>query len=224
MKDVVLFGLGKVAEVVHYDLTVEGGVRVAAFTCDPEFVDRDDFLGAPVVGFDVVEHTYPPDEFDLFVALGYHDLNALRAERLAQARAKGYRTPSFVHPRSGVPHDLELGENCFIMQDVLIQPRVKLGENVFVWSGALIGHHSTVGDNCWLTSHASIAGVVTVGRNCFFGLNATVGNGLSIGDECFLGANTLTTRDLEDRKVVVEKASEVLRLTPEQFLRISTLQ
>jgi sugar O-acyltransferase (sialic acid O-acetyltransferase NeuD family) len=224
VREVVLFGLGKIAEVVHYYLTNDGDARVVAFTCDREFVDRDDFLGLPVVPFDEVEDAYPPDRYELFVALAYQQMNRLRASRLAQARSKGYRTPSFIHPQSGAPLDLELGDNCFIMNNVCIQPRVTLGDNVFVWSGALIGHHSTIGDHCWLTSNTSIAGSVTVGRNCFFGLNATVANDLSVGNHCFLGANTLVTKDLPDEKVVVEKASDVLRVTPQQFLRISAFR
>ena len=223
MRDVVLFGLGKVAEVVHYHLT-DGPARVAAFTCDPEYVESESFLGMPVVPFDRIEREYPPDRFGLFVAVGYQDLNRVRASRVDEARKKGYRTPSIVHPGAGVPCDVEIGEHCFVMQDALIQPRAVLGDNVFVWSGALIGHHSIVGDDCWFTSHASIAGAVRIGRRCFFGLNATVANGVTIGDDCFLGANTLVTSDLGDDKVVVEKSSEVLRLTPEQFLRVSRFE
>lgn len=224
MKEIVLFGLGKVAEVVHYYLTVDGDERVAAFTCDREFVDQESFLGLPVVPFDEVEQAYPPDRFDFFVAVGYQQLNRLRASRLAQVKAMGYRTASFVHPGAGVPRDLRMGEHCFIMNQVLIQPRVTLGDDVFVWSGALIGHHSTIGDHCWLTSTTSIAGAVTVGQRCFFGLNATVGNEVRIGDDCFLGANTLVTQDLAAEKVVVGSTSEVLGITPEQFLRVSRFE
>lgn len=221
MSKVVIFGLGKVAEVVHYYLTNHSEFSLAAFTCDRDFMDKEEFLGLPVVPFDEIEINYPPDQFKVFVALGYQQMNSLRADRVATARKMGYQTPSYIHPDSGIPNDTKLGENCFILNHVCIQPRVKIGDNVFVWGGALIGHHSTIGDNCWITSHANIAGSVKVGRNCFFAINATVANEVSIGEKCLLGANTLVTKNLDNGKVVVAPSSDIHRLDSEQFLRIS---
>lgn len=221
MSDVVLFGLGRVAEVVYYYMTHESPFRVAGFTGDKEYLDRDSFYGLKVVPFEEVEHTFPPGRFALFVALGYQELNALRAARVAQAKEKGYSIPSFVHRNSGLPCDTTLGENGLILNHVSIQPKVRLGQNVFVWSGALIGHHSTIGDNCWITSNANIAGAVTIGRNCFLGINATIANDVTIGDNCFLGANCLVTKDLKDGQVAVQKSSEILRVNSENFLKFA---
>lgn len=221
MKKTVIFGAGKVAEVVHHCMAHESPREVAGFTCDDEHVGSDSFLGLPVVPFSAVQETFPPGDFDMFVALGYQDLNRLRARRLEAARNKGYSLPSFIHPRSGMPADTIYGDNCFVMSPVCIQPKVKLGHNVFVWSGALVGHHSTVGDNCWITSQANICGVVTVGNNCFLAANATIGNDVTIGNNCFLGANALVTKDLPDGRVVVQKSSDVLRLSSDEFLRMS---
>jgi len=221
VKKVIIFGAGRIAEVVHYYMVNESDVEVAAFTCDKQFLREETFNDLPVVAFEEVQEKFPPDQFDMFIALGYQGLNSVRAERLLQAKNKGYKLTSFVHANSGLPADIEIGENCFIMNNVCIQPRVRLGNNVFVWSGALIGHHSSIGDNCWITSNANISGVVNVGKNCFFAVNATVANNVNIGNECFLGANTLVTKHLKNGQVVIEKSSEVLRLNSEQFLKIS---
>lgn len=224
MKPVVLFGTGKIAEVVHYYMAEDGGVEVAAFTCDRDYVTAESFAGRPLVPFDEVQAAYPPADFAFFVALGYQDMNALRTARIAEAKALGYELASFVHPSAGVAKDAKLGEHCFLMDHVFVQPGVTLGDNVFVWSGALVGHHSTVGDNCWVTSTAAICGQVTMGRSCFLGANATVGNGITVGDDCFLGANTLVTKDLADSSVVVQRSSEVLPVNSRQFLRMSTFR
>lgn len=221
MKKTVVFGAGKIAEVVHHYMAHESPREVAAFTCDDEHVGNESFLGLPVVPFSNVEEIFPPDDFDLFVALGYQDLNRVRARKAAEVRAKGYALSSFIHPKAEMPSDAVFGDNCFVMSPVCIQPRVKLGDNVFVWSGALVGHHSTVGNNCWITSQANICGMVTVGDNCFLAANATIGNDVTVGKDCFLGANVLVTKDLEDGKVVVQKSSDILRLSSEQFLRMS---
>jgi sugar O-acyltransferase (sialic acid O-acetyltransferase NeuD family) len=173
------------------------------------------------VPFDEITRRFPPHTHDMFVALGYQDMNALRADRCAQARELGYTLVSYVHPDSGLPVDCVHGDNCFIMNQVLIHPRVVLGNNVFVWSGAMVGHHSSIGDNCWLTSCANISGVVQTGRNCFFAVNATVGHGITLGDECFIGANALVTKNAHDGEVYVAESTKPFRLNSRQFLRMS---
>lgn len=224
MKPVILFGAGKVAEVVHTCFASDGRFEIAGVTCDREHIRDPIFEGHEIVPFEEIETIFPPTDFQLFIALGYQKMNDLRAERVARARARGYRLASFVHEHAGLPPDAEVGENSFVMNHALIQPRVRLGHNVFVWSGALVGHHSTVGDNCWLTSASAVCGNVTVGTNCFLAANATVGNGVRIGNRCFLGANALVTKDLPDSSVIVQQPSPRMPLTSDQFIRMSTFK
>lgn len=220
-KPIVLFGTGKIAEVVHHFMVQEAGITVAAFTVDAAFVGDGRKEGLPVVDFASVEKQFPPDKFDLFVALGYHDMNALRAKKIADAKAKGYALPSFIHPQSGLPKGTPIGENCFIMRDVHIHPKVTIGNDVFVWSGAIIGHHATLGDHGWFTSGANIAGACTIGDNCFFAINSTVSHGVRIGRRCFIGANALVTKDMNDEQVIIAQSDKPIRLNTDQFLRMS---
>ena len=221
MKPIVLYGAGKIAEVLLYFFRHHSSYEVVACSVDRSFVAAEKWNDLPVVAFEDVDQRYPPDKHAMFVAVGYQELNALRARKCAEAKAKGYDLISYVHPQSGLPEDCEHGENCFIMNHVMIHPRVRLGSNVFVWSGAMIGHHSVIGDNCWLTSCANISGVVTVGKNCFFAVNATVAHNVVVGDECFIGANALITKCTEDRQVFLAENSKPFRLTSHQFLRMS---
>jgi sugar O-acyltransferase (sialic acid O-acetyltransferase NeuD family) len=221
MKPIVLYGAGKIAEVLLYFFRHHSDYEVVACTVDRAFHPAGTWNDLPAVAFEEVERLYPPDKHAMFVALGYQELNALRARKCAEAKDKGYTLISFVHPQSGLPKDCEYGENCFIMNHVMIHPRVRLGNNVFVWSGAMIGHHSTIGDHCWLTSCANISGVVTVGKSCFFAVNATVAHNVVIGDECFIGANTLITKCTDDRQVFLAENTKPFRLSSHQFLRMS---
>jgi sugar O-acyltransferase (sialic acid O-acetyltransferase NeuD family) len=157
----------------------------------------------------------------MFVCLGYHEMNALRARKVAEAKIKGYSLVSYVHPQSGVPDDFVHGENCFIMNNVMVHPFVRLGDNVFVWSGAMIGHHSVIGDHCWITSCANISGLVNIGRQCFLAVNATIGHGITIGNECFIGANALVTKCTEDNQVFIAESSKAYRLNSRAFLKMS---
>lgn len=221
MKPIILFGTGKIAEVLLYFFTHHSDRRVVACTADRDYMPGAEWHGLPVIPFDEIAHSHPPETHDMFVALGYQDMNTLREERCAQARRLGYTLVSYVHPDSGLPSDCAHGDNCFIMNQVHIHPCVRLGDNVFVWSGAMIGHHSTIGDNCWLTSSSKISGAVAVGKNCFFAVNSTLGNSIKVGAECFFGANSLTTKSAEGGQVFVVESTKPQRLTSRQFLRIS---
>jgi sugar O-acyltransferase (sialic acid O-acetyltransferase NeuD family) len=221
MRQIVLYGTGKIAEVLLYFFRNHSDCTIAAVTVDREFLTAEQWHDLPVVAFDEIERRFPPDSYSMFIALGYQELNALRARKCSEAKEKGYTLISYVHPQSGLPADCQYGENCFIMNNVLVHPRVRLGNNVFVWAGAMIGHHSTIGDHCWLTSCANIAGVVTVGTRCFFAVNATVAHNIVIGEECFIGANALITKCTKDREVFLVENTKPFRLNSHQFLRMS---
>lgn len=221
MKPIILFGTGKIAEVLLYFFTHHSDRQVVACSVDRGYLPGSEWHGIPAVPFDEITRSHPPETHDMFVALGYQDMNALRTAKCAEARQLGYTLASYVHPESGLPADCVYGDNCFIMNQVHIHPRVRLGNNVFVWSGAMIGHHSSIGDNCWLTSCANISGVVTVGANCFFAVNATVAHGIKLGDECFIGANALITKCANSGGVYLTESTKPFRLNSRQFLRMS---
>lgn len=221
MKPLILFGNGKIAEVLLYFFRNHSDRDVVACTVDRDYLAGSEWQGLPAVAFDEVAQKYPPAEYDMFVALGYQDMNALRANTCARARSLGYTLVSYVHPDSGLPADCVHGDNCFIMNHVHIHPRVTLGNNVFVWSGAMIGHHSSVGNNCWLTSCANVSGVVTLGKNCFLAVNSTIAHGITVGDDCFVGANTLITKSTQPGEAYLVENTKPFRLSSSQFMRMS---
>jgi sugar O-acyltransferase (sialic acid O-acetyltransferase NeuD family) len=222
MKPIVLFGAGKIAEVILYFFRNHSDREVVACTADREYLPASPWNDLPVVDFAKIQETHPPADFDVFVALGYQDLNGLRTKKCDEARAMGYVLPSYVHPQSGLPLDCEHGDNCFIMNNVLIHPRVRLGNNVFVWGGAMVGHHSVIGDNCWLTSCCNVSGVVTLGKNCFLAVNSTIAHAVRVGDDCFIGANALVTKCTDDKEVYLAESTKPFRLNSRQFLKISS--
>lgn len=220
-KKLIVFGTGKIAEVVSYYATHECGYAIAAYCVDAKFKTTDIFCGQPVVSFEEVEKTFSPAHHAMFIALGYHQLNALRQQKYEQALAKGYKLVNIISPHCLLPANVKVGQNCFIMPPALLHPCVEIGNNVFIWSGAMVGHHSVVEDHCWLTSSCQVSGNVRVGQNSFLAVNVTVGHSVTIGKKCFLGANTLVTKNLEDGQVVIAESSKPIRLNSEQFLRVS---
>ena len=212
MKRLVIFGTGDIAQLAHYYFTHDTKYDIAAFTVDAGYVGSGEFCGLPVVAFDSVAATYPPGEHDMFVALAYARLNALRRDKCIEARERGYRLASYVSPRATVLNDGRIGENCFVLEDNTIQPFVTIGNNVTLWSGNHIGHHAQIADHCFITSHVVISGGVKVGERTFIGVNATIRDHVTIGAGCVIGAGSLIMRDAADDTVYSAPAAELAKV------------
>jgi sugar O-acyltransferase (sialic acid O-acetyltransferase NeuD family) len=208
MANLVIFGTGQIAEVAHYYFSEDSGYDVAGFTVDRDYLQRSEVMGLPVVPFEEAATRFPPDDFELFVAMGYRNLNADRAAKVAAARAIGYRLAHYVSSRAWVWSGFEPRDNQFIMEHNTVQPYVTIGENTTLWSGNHIGHHTAIGANVFIASHVVVSGSVTVGDNCFLGVNATVADNLTIGSGCVLGAGALVVRSAPDNTVFPGAASE----------------
>lgn len=224
MAQVIIFGIGKTAEVVHGYLSGDSEHEVAAFTCDPEYRTSDSLLGCPVVPFDAIEEHFSPDAFSMFIAVGYHDLNRARAAKCAEAKAKGYALISYVSTRSFPGPGLRTGENCLVLDGVSVEPGAEIGDDVFLWSNVTVGHHSRVGDHVWLAAGTTVGGGTTLGSNCFVGLNATIGHEIALGERCFLGAGGLVTKDAAPGSVFIEKDTDLFRLDSERFLGLTKMK
>ena len=103
MKQIVLFGTGKIAEVLLYFFRHHSDREVVACTADRDYLPAGNWQDLPTVPFEDVQQSYPPDRYAMFVALGYQEMNDLRTEKCAEARQLGYTLVSYVHPDSGLP-------------------------------------------------------------------------------------------------------------------------
>ena len=197
MARVVLFGVLDTAELAHFYLTHDSEYEVVAFTVTQEYLDRTTFCDLPVVPFEEVQDTYPPDGYRFFAPMTGRKMNQLRESIYLQAKDKGYELISYVSSKATVFPGATMGENCFILEDNTIQPFTTIGDNVVLWSGNHIGHHGTIKDHVFFTSHVVLSGHCNVDPYCFFGVNATVSNDLHIAEGSLIGMSASVTQDTE---------------------------
>jgi len=188
---VIIFGTGPFAEIVYFYLTHDSPHEVIGFTANKVFIKENMFFGLPVIPFEDIENFFSPDEVSMFVSVGYKNMNKDRAKICDYVKQKGYALISYVNSKATTWDDLSIGENCFILENNVIQPFVKIGNNVIIWSGNHIGHHSIIDDHCFISSHVVISGFVKIGSHCFFGVNSTIRDSINIESECIIGAGSL---------------------------------
>jgi sugar O-acyltransferase (sialic acid O-acetyltransferase NeuD family) len=220
-KELIIFGTGKIAEAISYYFNRDGEYAIVAYVIDDNYKIADTFLGKPVVVLSKVFEKFPPQNFTIFVAVGYQGLNTLRESKYNYFKNKGYNFATYKSP--AVAGDYVIGENSIIMDGVVVQPKVTIDDNVIIWGGAMLGHHATIMNHCWLTGGCLIGGSVIIGEKTFVGIGVIITQEIKVGESCVLGASTFITKDVEDNSVLISPATEKFRLNSKQFVKMSSL-
>lgn len=117
---------------------------------------------------------YSSDECSVFVAISSSHLNRDRTSVYKRIKDKGYEMASYVSSKSVIWKNVEIGDNCFVLENNTLQPFTKIGNNVTIWSGNLIAHSSMIEDNCFITSHIVVSGFCKIRTNTFIGVNSSI--------------------------------------------------
>jgi sugar O-acyltransferase (sialic acid O-acetyltransferase NeuD family) len=213
----VVFGAGDIARLAHFYFSTDSEHDVVAFTVDAEYRTAAELQGLPVVTVEEAALRYPPSEVKMFVALSYARMNAVRAEKYAQMKARGYELVSYVSSRCSYLSQHPPGDNCFILEDNTVQPFVRIGSDVTLWSGNHIGHDSTIGDHCFISSHVVVSGHVNIGPSCFIGVNATLRNSIAIGERTLIGAGAVIMKSTRPGSVYPGPRAERIPRTSDQM-------
>lgn len=107
MKDLLVFGTGKFADVVSYVLETKLGRNIRAYTVHEEhlhetknyscseFAGREEFCsltykGKPLVAFEEIQKVYPPEEFEVVLCMIGKQMADRREEVFVKIRQMGY--------------------------------------------------------------------------------------------------------------------------------------
>lgn len=220
MKKLIIVGDSSFAEIAYEYFTYDSDYEVSAFAVEKEFLTKDSLLGMPVISMDELSVRYPPEYYDVFVAVVYTQLNRLRHRLMDQVKSLGYKLASYISSSSFVWRNVVIGENCFIFEDNTVQPFVKIGNGTILWSGNHIGHHSIVGDYCFISSHVVISGHCEIGNYSFLGVNTTIANNVSIGRDNWLSPSVCVLKNTEDNTMYKSVVSEKARIPTRKFFKV----
>jgi sugar O-acyltransferase (sialic acid O-acetyltransferase NeuD family) len=220
MADVVIFGVGRGADVATRYLRHDSDHKITGYTVDDDYVKEPEFNGLPVVAFSKVTEHFSPSTHRMFAPMGFQGMNSLRAEKYLRGKTLGYEFISYVSSRVSSFGTLNVGENCFILENNVFNFDVKIGNNVVMWSGNQIGDLSVLHDHVWLSSHVVLSGEVEIEEYAFLGINATVSNNVKVGAKCYVGANALITKNTEPNSVYTVAGTKKSFADSSRFLEV----
>ncbi|PPU41657.1 acetyltransferase [Xanthomonas arboricola] len=202
-KPLVIVGAGEFAQIACEYFQHDSDYTVVAFSVERDFLLRPTLAELPVVAYEELEQRYPPEQYEVFVAIPATQLNRLRTRFFQDMLRRGYRCASYVSSRAFVWRNAQIGANCFLFEGNVIQPFTRIGDNCILWSGNHIGHRTVVQDNVFIASHAVISGYCEIGRGSFIGVNATLSDKVRIAADNIIGAGALVTRHTDAERVYV---------------------
>lgn len=220
MKKIIIYGCGIGANVATRYIQSDKEDKICAYTADAKYISNQKFMNLPLIAFEEVERLYPPDDYLMFIPLGFSAMNHLRAEKYQLAKNKGYAMYSYISSKSFLHHDIDCGENCFILEGQAINFDVKIGNNVVMWSSNHVGDRTIIGDHVWLSSHVTIAGDAVIKDYCFLGINATISNNVVLEQETFVGAACFITKNTKKGEVYMQQGSKSYHNDSLTFLKI----
>ena len=102
-KNLVIFGIGDFAYLVHYYLRTDSDYNVNAFCVDDNYCNAQSFDNLPLIPYSRLKEEYPPENTDLFVAIGYSKLNSIREKIYNKLKTEGYKFINYIHSTSISP-------------------------------------------------------------------------------------------------------------------------
>jgi sugar O-acyltransferase (sialic acid O-acetyltransferase NeuD family) len=219
-KKLVIVGASEIARIAIEYFRHDSDYELVGLTVDRPYVKEPEAFGLPLYPLDEIETHAPPGDCEAFVAIGSSVLNRTRMRKYEEMKAKGYRLATYVSSKAFVWRDVEIGDNCFILEDNTVQPFVKIGNNVTLWSGNHIGHGSTIRDHVFITSHVVISGFCEIGARSFMGVNSATSEGISIGEDNFIAIGASVTRSTEPDQLLQSARAEVAKVSAKRFCRV----
>jgi len=217
--NLLIVGAGETAALAYDYFTEQANYNVVGFGVEQAFLKNQTLFGLPVVALEDIKQHFAPEICSAFVAVSYTQLNRLRSKLCHFTKLNGYPLTSYISPHAVIARNVEIGENCFILENVTIQRGSKIGANVTLWCGCSIGHGSVVHDNCFLASHVAVSGFCEIGAGSFLGVNSCLRDKVHVGKDCVVGAGAVLTNDTFDACIYVGNPAKPLpNKTTEPFI------
>lgn len=219
-KKLIIVGDSSFAEIAYEYFTYDSPYEVVAFSVEKAFLKQNTLMELPIVPFEALENMYSPNDYSIYVAIPYAELNQLRNRLMTTAKTLGFSLASYISSQAFLWRNVKLGEHCFIFENNTIQPFVTIENNVVLWSGNHIGHHSIIKENCFISSQVVISGHCTIGKNSFLGVNATIANNVEIGAFNWLSPNVTVMKNTDDDSLIKIKADKPCAIATSDFFKV----
>ena len=202
-QNLIIFGNETAAQQAKFYFDTDSNYNVVAFTVDKAYIKSETFEGLPLHEFETIESRFPIENYYIFIAVGYTQMNAIREKKYYEAKEKGYNFASYISSRCLNLTQVPIGENAYILENTVIQPFAKIGNNVSILVGNGIGHNCTIEDHNFITSYVAVCGESIIRKSCFLGVGCIIADYVEIAEKTLVGAQSFISKNTEKGSVYV---------------------
>jgi sugar O-acyltransferase (sialic acid O-acetyltransferase NeuD family) len=203
--EVVIFGIGGHAKVVHDILEKSGQFTPTAFIS----------LDSNLKTFLDLPH-YHQSEFKKLnfkngvVAIGDNWTRA-QVVKFIISEKSDFVFVKAIHPSSQIGSRVVIGDGAVIMAGSVINPDSHVGMHVIVNTSSSIDHDCHLGKFCSVAPGAVLGGNVHVGESSSISLGAKIIHGKKIGSHTIIGAGALVLDDIQNQVIAYGSPCKVIR-------------
>lgn len=220
MKPVIVYGNSALSKMLFCDAEGDPNFQIVAFTAQRQYITGPVLFGVPVIDACDIAALYPPDKFDMVLALGGYSDMRLRAQNYRDVKAMGYHLCNYLSRKADVMPGLQMGENNLVIGSAHIGMEGRMGNNNVIRQNVYLGHNFQLGDHNMISAGCTIGGYCSMGSACFVGLGATVINNVNVADETLIGAGSVVIRDTEPHSKVVGNPARVIGYHREEGIKM----
>ena len=196
IEKIVIYGIGKLAELLSYSIKENNMYEISAYAADKEYISQESYNNLHLVDFENIENIYPPDKYKMFVLVGYKSMRA-RKNAFLKAKEKGYRFVNYIDKSAILSNDAVIGENNILSPGIFLECFGKIGDNNVIRPKTYIGHDFEIGSHNYISPCCNIASSCIIGNLNFIGIGTTITDKRHISDETLIGAASLVVKDTE---------------------------
>ena len=221
----LIIGGGTFAATVYKYFKHANENEIVGFAVHRQFKQEDTFEGVPIHCVEEISEIHPPGDVVVFVAISDHNLNRNRTDTYTMLKRKGYQFTSYIHDSAKplIWKDVQIGENCIIMENVVIMDGANIGNNVVIGPGTVVSHLSFIKNNCFIAASSTLAGGVSVGENSYLGAGCVVGDDITIAGDNYIAMGAVINKNTKENTIYRgNPAKPEIGVTAKEFCRIKT--
>ena len=155
---------------------------------------------------------YPPAEWDLFAASGMGGMNFVRLGLFSQAKQRGFKCETFIHPSAVVDPNATVGQNCYVGENVVIEAAARIDFNAVIGARSVIAYGAKVGSSAWIGANCFLGAASSVGSHCVIDVGVMIAAGVKVGKFCNLQIARNYSVDVPDKTFHHEMFDQPVRI------------
>lgn len=155
------------------------------------------------LGTDEVLKDLDPNQINIAVGMASWENWQSRNELINELTTMGFNFPVLFGNNCHVVNSVIIGSGTQVLTNAFINSNSVIGKNVIINSFTIIEHDVSVFDNVQICPGVIVCGNVNIEQNCFIGAGTVIKNGITIGENSVIGAGTVLIKDVKPNSKIV---------------------